>query len=143
MAGQDNHQRWERWQTELWDHIFQATQDVVLLADSLEQGVGEAVVKQFLVKASMQVGAELVRANASDNQGEFVGHVKAARLQAIETDYWLRLAYALQQKRNVQHDVSVLITRYATIIDLLLKRVEHIRREPNSLKRHTKGPVVR
>jgi predicted acyl esterase len=49
----DTHQHnaiWERRQAELWDRIFQVTQDVVTLADSLEEKRGEAVMREELLR---------------------------------------------------------------------------------------------
>jgi len=55
---QKQHVVWERQQPELWDRIFQVTQDVVTLAESLEDSIGQNVVRTELVKSAMGVGAQ-------------------------------------------------------------------------------------
>lgn len=133
---------WERRQAELWDRIFQVTQDVVTLADSMDDSTGGSVVKSEMVKAAMAIGTQLVRANAADDSTTFHRYVQEARLKAIETDYWLRLAYILQQREDVQRDLSSIITQYTAIVDLLQKFVRHTRTEKNVIARHTRGPRI-
>ncbi|MDP3996964.1 MAG: four helix bundle protein [Candidatus Andersenbacteria bacterium] len=140
---EDSHSSiWEHRQAELWDRIFQVIQDVVTLADSLEDDAGGVIVKQEMVKTAMAVGTHLVRANAAEEPGDFDRHLTEARMKAIETDYWLRLAYVLQQKEEVQRDLSSIITQYAGIVDLLHKFIRHTRTEKNVINRHTKGPRI-
>ena len=133
---------WERRQAELWERIFQVTQDVVTLVEALDDSVGYAVVRQELVRSATGVGAELVRANAADSAGDFERHVKEARMKAIESDYWLRLVYALQQQENVQQDLSSVISQYSAIITLLQRFLSHTQGEADVISRHTKGPKV-
>ena len=142
MNGEEQHVVWERRQAEIWDRIFQATSDVVVVADTLDGSVGQKQLREQLVKVAMGVGAELVRANASNSAGEFERYVDEARMKAIETDYWLRLMYVLQQKDDVQRDLSSVITQYAAIINLLNKFMKHARGEPDVVAKHTKGPKV-
>lgn len=133
---------WERRQAELWERIFKVTQDVVTLVESLDDSVGYAVVRQELVRSATGVGAELVRANAADSAGDFERYVKEARMKAIESDYWLRLVYALQQQENVQQDLSSVISQYSAIITLLQRFLSHTQGESDVISRHTKGPKV-
>jgi|GEM_PF-2547601 four helix bundle protein len=142
MSGDEQHVVWERRQAEIWDRIFQATLDVVAVADTLNDSIGQSQLREQLVKAAMGVGAELVRANASNSATGFEKYVDEARMKAIETDYWLRLMYVLQQKDDVQRDLSGVITQYASIISLLNKFMRHTRDEPNVIAKHTKGPKV-
>lgn len=139
---QEAHVVWERRQAELWERIFKVTQDVVTLVESLDDSVGYAVVRQELVRSATGVGAELVRANAADSAGDFERHVKEARMKAIESDYWLRLVYALQQQENVQQDLSSVISQYSAIITLLQRFLSHTQGESDVISRHTKGPKV-
>jgi len=125
---------WERRQAEIWDRIFQVTQDVVTLAESLDDSVGQNVVRQELIKSAMAVGAQLVRANAATESSIFQRYVKEARMKAIEADYWLRLIYVLQQREEVQQDLSSVISQYASIITMLQKFM----RQPHVVK----GPRV-
>src|SRR6185436_17886381 len=111
----DRHLVWERRQAELWDRIFQVTQDVVVLADGLGDTTGSSVLKNEMVKSAMQVGSNLVRATASDEGGTFYDHLREAKMKAVETDYWLRLAYVLQQREDVQKDLSGIITQYSAV----------------------------
>ena len=138
----DHHQMWERRQAELWDRIFQVTQDVVVLADSFEDSAGGIILKQEMVKAGMGVGSHLVRATASDVREEFYNHLHEAKMKAVETDYWLRLAYVLQQREDVQKDLSSIITQYGAVIELLQKMMRHVREEKDVLARHVKGPKI-
>ncbi len=117
---------WERRQTELWDRIFQVTQDVVSLAESLDDSAGGRIMKEEMVRSAMAVGRHLVRATAADGQGDFESGVKEARLSAIETDYWLRLTYIVQQREDVQRDLSSVITQYSSVVDLLQKMMRHV-----------------
>ena len=142
MSGEDQHIIWERRQAEIWDRIFQVTSDVVAVADTLGESVGQKQLREQLVKVAMGVGAELVRANASNSAGDFEKYVDEARMKAIETDYWLRLMYVLQQKDDVQRDLSSVITQYAAIISLLNKFMRHAQGEPDVVAKHTKGPKV-
>jgi four helix bundle protein len=142
MNEDEQHVVWERRQAEIWDRIFQVTSDVVAVADTLDDSVGQGQLREQMVKAAMGVGAELVRANASNSAGEFERYVDEARMKAIETDYWLRLMYVLQQKEDVQRDLSSVITQYAAIISLLDKFIKHARSEPDVIARHAKGPKV-
>lgn len=122
---------WERRQAELWDRIFQVTQDVVHLADTIDESSGGFVLKQGLVGAAMNVGKFLVRATASDSEIHFRTNVEESRMQAIEADYWLRLAYIVQEHEGVQRDVSNIITQYSSIIDVLKKMEIHVDRTHN------------
>jgi hypothetical protein len=45
MDPSDQHISWEHRQAELWDRIFQVTQDVVTLADSMSDDAGGSVIK--------------------------------------------------------------------------------------------------
>jgi len=141
-AQSERHLVWERRQAELWDRIFQVTQDVVTLADTLGDSASQQVLRRELLRSAMVVGAELVRANAADSAQRLGHHVREARLRAIETDYWLRLVYVLQQRDEVQRDLSSIITQYAAVISLLQQLERHTRGEAHVLRRHTKGPVV-
>ncbi len=136
-----NNGNWERRQTELWDRIFQVTQDVVELADSFEDTSGGALLKGEMVKSAMEVGKYLVRATASDGMRGFQRNAHEARMKAIETDYWLRLAYIIQQSDGVQRDLSNIITQYSSVIDLLQKMTRHVQSEGDVTK-YTKGPKV-
>jgi four helix bundle protein len=138
----DHRATWERRQAELWERIFQATQDVVSLAESLSTGTGIEIVKEAVVRSAMAVGAHLVRANATDDRASFMKYLTEARLQAIETDYWLRMSYVLQQRDELQRDVSSVINQFATIIDLLHTFSRHAAGEPDVIARHTRGPRV-
>jgi four helix bundle protein len=139
-SNNERHVIWERRQTELWDRVFQVTQDIVTLAETIEGSAGITAVRDELVKTAMAVGAELVRANASDSAGDFEEHVKGARLKAVEADYWLRLIYVLRQEEDIQRDLSGVISQYSAIVTLLQKFVQHTQSEPSVVKRHTKGP---
>jgi four helix bundle protein len=147
MPGYDRrHAVWERRQTELWDRIFHVTQNVVTLAQSWHDphtsGGGPHVLRDELLKSAMAVGVHLVRANAADSAERFEHHVREARLQAIETDYWLRLSYVLQQHDDVQRELSTIIAQYASIIALLQQFLRHTKTEPHVLRHHAKGPLV-
>lgn len=141
MANENQHDVvWEHRQAELWDRIFQVTQDVVTLADGLEETASGSVLRSEMVKSAMGVGRELVRAISSDDKEGFSRHVEEARMQAVETDYWLRLAYVLQQREDAQQDLSSVITQYAAIVDLLRKLGRHVQQERAGIERHTRGP---
>jgi len=142
MKEEEQHAVWERRQAEIWDRVFQVTGDVVTVAESLEDTVGQKELREQLVKAAMGVGALLVRANAANTAVEFAKYVDKARLKAIETDYWLRLMYVLQQKEDTQRDLSSVVTQYAAIISLLNKFMKHAMREPDVVTRHARGPKV-
>ena len=83
-----------------------------------------------------------MRANASNSAGRFEQFVERARMRAVETDYWLRLIYVLQQQDDVQRDLSNVITQYAAIINMLQKFMDHVRNEPSAVARHARGPKV-
>lgn len=138
----DRHVIWERRQAELWDRIFQVTQDVVVLADSLDNTTGGGVLKEEMARSAMQVGSNLVRATASDEGNNFYQYLQEAKMRAVETDYWLRLAYVLQQNENVQKDLSSVISQYGAVIDLLNKMMRHVHDEKDAVVRHHKGPKV-
>ncbi len=143
MKSDDQHAiTWEHRQTELWDRLFQVTSDVVTLADSLGDATGGMIVKESMVRSAMSVGAELVRANAADTPEEFRVLIREARMKAVETDYWLRMAYVLQQREDVQRDLSSIISQYTGIVDLLDRFIRHTKTEKDVLARHTRGPRV-
>lgn len=133
---------WERRQAELWDRIFQVTQDVVVLADSLDNSTGGSALKGEMVRSAMHVGSNLVRATASDDKDGFYHHLSESKMKAVETDYWLRLAYVLQQREDVQKDLSSIITQYGAVIELLNKMMRHVHNEKDALLRHQRGPKV-
>lgn len=133
---------WEHRQQELWDRIFQVTEDVVLLADDLEDSAGADVIRSEMIKSAMSVGKFLVRATAAEARSDFEQFVIESKMQAIETDYWLRLAYIVQQNEAVQRDLSSVITQYSTIVDLLDRMLRHVE-EAHDVKRHTKRSKVR
>lgn len=132
---------WEHRRAELWDRIFQVTQDVVNVAETMEETTGTVVLRSELTKAAMDVGKYLARATAAETEAQFRKNIEEARLKAIESDYWLRLAYIVQQREDVQRDLSSVITQYAGIVDLLHKMGRHVQtaHDPGS---HTKGPKV-
>ncbi len=142
MQEGDKHIIWERRQTELWDRIFQVTQDVVTLADSFDNTAGATVLKEEMVKSAMAVGSNLVRATASEEGNNFYSHLGEAKMKAVETDYWLRLAYVLQQREEVQKDLSSVISQYSAVIDLLAKMMRHVHDEKGAVMRHHRGPKV-
>lgn len=143
MKSDEHHSvTWEHRQTELWDRLFQVTSDVVTLAGSLDEDAGGAIVRESVVRSAMSVGAELVRANAADTSAEFRAAIRESRLKAIETDYWLRMAYVLQQREDIQRDLSSIISQYAGIVDLLDRFIRHTKSEKDVLARHTRGPRV-
>lgn len=141
MDNQKHNLIWERQQAELWDRIFQATQDVVSLADSFADSTGSSVVRSHMVESAMAIGKHLVRAMSSGRGDVFERYIQEARMQAIETDYWLRLAYIVQQREDVQRDLSSIITQYSSIVELLQKMVRHVGQEEDGL-RHIRGPKV-
>jgi four helix bundle protein len=141
-ADEQHNITWEHRQAELWERLFQVTSDVVALADSLSEDTGGKVVKESMVRAAMAVGAQLVRATAADEAGEFRASIKEARMQAVETDYWLRMAYVLQQREDVQRDLSGIINQYTGIVDLLDRFIRHTKAEKDVLARHARGPRV-
>lgn len=132
---------WERRKAELWDRIFQVTQDVVVLAEHMNEVAGTKVLREELTKAAMDVGKFLARATASNGEAGFQKNLEEARLKAIESDYWLRLAYIVQQQEDVQHDLSSVISQYGSIIDLLNKMERHVQ-EAHDSPLHTRGPKV-
>jgi four helix bundle protein len=142
MQEGDKHIIWERRQTELWDRIFQVTQDVVTLADGFTDNTGGRVLKEEMVKSAMAVGSNLVRATASDEGNNFYGHLNEAKMKAVETDYWLRLAYVLNQRDEVQKDLSSVISQYSAVIDLLAKMMRHVHDEKGAVVKHHRGPKV-
>jgi len=143
MAGNANkHLSWERHQAELWDRVFQVTQDVVTLVEGLDDSVGLGYVRHELVKATMGVGAHLVRANASTQASSFDRNVGEARMKAIEADYWLRLIYVLQPDDKVHKDLSGVISQFSAIIRLLKEFRKHIDAESDAVSRHAHGPKV-
>ena len=139
---EDRNVAWEQRQAELWDRIFQATQDVVTLAEGLSDAVGLGHVRHELVRCAMAVGANLVRANASDSGPDFERYVTEARMKAIEADYWLRLIYVLQQRDNVQQDLSSVISQFSSIIGLLQKFAQNTHAGSDALHNHTRGSRV-
>lgn len=143
MQKTDHNITWEHHQDELWERIFQVTQDVASVAQTVASA-GHAVVSTELTKTAMSIGTELVRANAADNAAEFRACLKEARLRAIETDYWLRMAFVLQQQSNLQQDLSGIIVQYAAIIEMLEKFSRHASSEKNVLGKHAgrMGPRV-
>lgn len=142
MSEEQKKATWDRQQAELWDRIFQAIGDVVDVAENMQDSTGVIHLKEQLIKTSMGVGAELVRANASYSSRQFNKYINEARLKAIESDYWLRLIYVLQQRKEIQQDLSNVISQYNTIINLLNKFIKHTKDEPDVISKHTKGPKV-
>lgn len=116
---------WEQKQAELWERIFQATQDVVMLADVAGDASGVGICKTEMVKSAMSVGRHLVRGSASSSTSAFEKSLEEARLSAVETDYWLRLLYLLQQEEEVQRDLSSVINQYSAIVELLSRLSRH------------------
>ena len=141
MEDEKHNITWEHRQAELWDRIFQVTQDVVTLGQTLESE-GSAVVRDEMIKAATAVGIHMVRANAADQAEDFKHHLTEARLKAIETDYWLRISFVLQQDEEAQKDLSSILSQYTAIVDLLHKLSHHVAGEPGAVKKHTKGPLV-
>ncbi len=133
---------WEHRQAELWDRIFQVTQDVVALADSMETSDSRSVIQQEMVKSAVTVGKHLVRATAANTGHEFQEYVSKARLQAIETDYWLRLSYIVQQREDIQHDLSSTINQYSSIIELLQKMSREVDEHAPHTSQYVRGPKV-
>ena len=129
---------WEQKQAELWDRVFQATQDVVVLADTIEDSAGGIILRSEMLKSAMNIGRLLVRANAASDKNQFYHYVEESRLATIETDYWLRLAYLLQQREEVQQDLSSIINQYSTIVDLLQKLVRQVP-APTKVRSHSKS----
>lgn len=111
----------EQRQAELWERVFQAIQDVVSLVDGAGEGGGLTVCKSEMVKAAMNVGRHLVRGSAANEARVFEQALEEARLSAVETDYWLRLFYLLQQDEEVQRDLSSVINQYSSIVELLAR----------------------
>ena len=132
---------WEHRRAELWDRIFQVTQDVVILAETLQETPGTQTVREELTKSAMSVGKYLARATAAEREGAFRSNIEEARMAAIESDYWLRLAYIVQQREEVQRDLSSIITQYVGIIELLHKMGQHVR-DAHDVGAHTRGPKV-
>lgn len=142
MKSDEQHAVWERRQTEIWDRIFQAMSDVVAVAETLDDSIGQKQLQEQLLKSAMGIGAKLVRANASSRALKFEKYLEEARMKAIETDYWLRLIYVLQQREEVQRDLSSVISQYAAIINMLNKFIKHTQNEPNVIARHARGPKI-
>jgi len=132
---------WERRQSELWDRIFQVTQDIVVLAESFDDRLGGAVIKEEMVRAAMNVGKYLVRATAADTNDGFVQQATESKMSAIETDYWLRLGYIIQQREDVQRDLSNIITQYSGIITQIQKLADHVEGHKDA-QRHGRRPKV-
>jgi len=132
---------WEHRQAELWDRIFQVTQDVVSLAETLESNAGGSVLKEQMLKSAMAVGKYLVRATASNSSEDFQRYVEQSRLKAVETDYWLRMAYIIQQREDIQRDLSSIITQYSGIVDLLQKMIRHVH-DKHDANQHRQMPKV-
>lgn len=128
---------WEQRQAELWERVFQVTQDVVALAESVGEGLGTGICKQEMVRSAMNVGRHLVRANAAEGKPTFTAALEEARLSAIETDYWLRLLYLLQQHEEVQRDLSSIINQYSAIVELLTRLSRHS--APARAAQHQRG----
>ena len=142
MKAEEQHIVWERRQTEIWDRIFQVMSDVVAVAETLNNSVGQRQLQEQLMKSAMGVGVKLVRANAANRADQFERYLEEARMKAIETDYWLRLIYVLQQREEVQRDLSSVISQYAAIINMLNKFIKHTHDEPDVISRHARGPKV-
>ncbi|HBE90181.1 MAG: hypothetical protein A3E37_03375 [Candidatus Andersenbacteria bacterium RIFCSPHIGHO2_12_FULL_46_9] len=142
MKTEEQHVVWERRQTEIWDRIFQAMSDVVAVAETLDNSVGQKQLQEQLMKSAMCIGVKLVRANASGRAVKFEKYLEEARMKAIETDYWLRLIYVLQQREEVQRDLSSVISQYAAIINMLNKFIKHTQDEPDVIARHARGPKI-
>jgi four helix bundle protein len=142
MKTEEQHVVWERRQTEIWDRIFQAMSDVVSVAETLDNSVGQKQLQEQLMKSAMCIGVKLVRANASGRATKFEKYLEEARMKAIETDYWLRLIYVLQQREEVQRDLSSVISQYAAIINMLNKFIKHTKDEPDVIARHARGPKI-
>lgn len=142
MSEEQKQAAWDRQQAELWDRIFQVISDVVDVAENMQDTTGVTHLKEQLIKTSMGLGADLVRANASHNVRQFNKYMNEAKLKAVEADYWLRLVYVLQQRKEIQQDLSGVISQYNTIINLLNKFIKHTKDEPNVISKHTKGPKV-
>lgn len=133
---------WERRQAELWERIFQVTQDVVALAEGLNDKAGAKVLKEAMIHSAFAVGEQVVRATAAEERGDFTHHLQEAKMKAIETDYWLRLTYIIAQREDVQHDLSSIISQYAAVVELLQKMTKHIREEKDAVHRHSHGPKI-
>lgn len=132
---------WERHRTELWDRVFQADSEVAALADGLEERPSVVVARQGLLAAAFGVGVSLVKANASDEQADFLYWLHEAVRQAVETDYWLRLLTVVAPREGWQTEVAGLLARYGTIVTLLRRLAQHVADEPAAVARHTrKGP---
>lgn len=114
---------------ELWDRLWQVTSDVVAFADELPETDSSKILREQLVRSAMRVGAEVVRAQAADDPVEYQQGIVEARLKAIETDYWLRLAYTLQQESGVQQDLSTILSQYQSIVDHLISLGKHVGQE--------------
>ncbi len=141
MDSSEHRALWERRQAELWERIYQLAQDVAQVSDALHDTTGGSVIKQELVRSTMNIGKYLVRATASDSQQEFTRDVEEARMQAIEADYWLRIAYIVGQQEEVQRDVSNIIAQLSSVIELLKTMTSHVARQHDA-KAHMKGPRV-
>lgn len=141
MDSSAHRQLWERRQAELWERIFQMAQDVTSLVGSFDDTPGVVVMKQELLKSSMNIGKYLVRGTAAVSERAFVQNIEESRMQAIEADYWLRLAYVVQQQESLQRDISNAITQIATIIELLKKMAHHLEHQHDA-KEHVSRTKV-
>ena len=138
-----SHAVWERRQAEIWDRIFQATEDVILHVQLSRKEKAQGVdVYDSLIGAATAVGASVVRANAARSKADFVMYLDQARMQAIEVDYWLRLVFVLQRSDPVQRDLSHIISQYSSLIGLLQQFIDHAEHEDDVIRKHNRGRKI-
>ncbi len=94
---------------DLCDRLFAFSVNVLKLLKKLDRSETSRLFRYQLGKSSTSSGANYEESQAGVSRADFMNKVRIALKEMRESNYWLRLIAAVNDDKNLEKDIDILI----------------------------------
>ena len=110
---------------EIVDVSFELALLIIDFSEELEDARKYVLAKQ-LIRSGTSVGANIRESQSAESKADFIHKLKIAHKEALETEYWLKLAKQSEKYPNPSNPLEI---KLISIIKLLNKILGTLKRE--------------
>ena len=111
---------------DIWFRAIRVTLKVIKFVDGFPKKSVGFVVSNQIIKSSTSVGANISEAGVAYSRKEFANFMNIARREAVETDYWLRIAICSNLgNRNLAIQLGRGYNEIIKILSSVVKKVQN------------------
>lgn len=116
----------KKYRKDIWHRAIKAALATIKFTKNFPKSTEGFVISKQLIRSATSVGANISEASVAYSKKEFANCMNIARREAVETDYWLRLAICAELgDRNLAIQLGKEYNEIIKILTTIVKKSQN------------------